>query len=114
MSVFGNHAIIGDQECPGCPRSSTPEIFLKDCQTHRCNFERAEMQRRGTVLVGTGKRRTGFLPREISGKNRTAQIRRQITAVYERAGSRVEIVKKFPRASFDRHMRHHKVKSTVK
>ncbi|EGI62935.1 hypothetical protein G5I_08715 [Acromyrmex echinatior] len=35
MSLFGNRIIEGNQECPGCPRSSTPEIFLKDRQTHQ-------------------------------------------------------------------------------
>lgn len=81
-----------DQECPGCPRSSTPEIFLKDRQTHQRNFERVECgDGKGDGFGGDKEKRgSDFLPREIDGKNRMVRIRRRITAAYERARCRAK------------------------
>lgn len=83
-----------DRECPGCPRSSTPGIFLKDQQTLRRNSDVRDTRGQGEAGFrreegDDGRTRERFftmVPREIEGKNRTARIRRQITAAYERLG----------------------------
>lgn len=73
----------GDRGCPGYPRSSTPEIFLKDCQTQRYVI-------RVCVRCGRTKRSWGsdILSREIlKEKNRTR--RRRITVACERTDIRL-------------------------